>query len=238
MSEKKFGADFDLLESPADKDLVLIQSVSDSRVYKAEKSAIVPIVQTLGSSDKAMMSQKAVRDLMQPKVDERLISDEKNLVEVVNELVTIHKEYTVFQFAEGGFSPAMPTTGWQSTPPQVHPERFMWFRVGVVKPPATEPEAWSEPAILKPREMSGLPGVPGVPGPPGPPGVQGPEGMYGPPGMPGPGFNLVGDWVSTKNYSANYNIDVVRYNGKSYAAKRSNINKQPDINSADWQPMN
>lgn len=143
--------------------------------------------------------------------------------------------YTVFEFAEGGFSPAIPTTGWQSTPPAVAAGQFMWFRVGVIYPPATIPGRWSEPAILKPREMSGPQGPSGPRGVAGPPGETG---MYGPPGMPGVGFNLASDWVSTKNYYNGSNIDVVRYNSKSYAAKRNNINKQPDLNAADWQPMN
>lgn len=121
-----------------------------------------------------------------------------------------------------------------------------------------------EPGVPGPRGLTGPPGTPGTPGgPPGPPGEQGPPGMYGPmgergyPGPPGPpgergpegiigrpgnlgtSFRLSGDWISTANYSGSLSfIDVVRYNSKSYAAKRNNINKQPDINTADWQPMN
>lgn len=95
-----------------------------------------------------------------------------------------------------------------------------------------------------PRGATGYPGDPGGPpgpaGPQGPTGPQGSPGSYGSPGQPGypgVGFSLAGDWLSTKNYYGSPNMDVVRYNGKSYAAKRNNINKQPDINAADWQPM-
>lgn len=197
-------------------------------------------------------------------------------------------EYTVFQFAAGGSSSTVPVEGWQYTPPDVPTGSYMWFRVGVVHPPKEEPDTWSTPAILKPRERvgapgrigdpgpvgpAGVPGVkgdkgdkgekgdpgtpggapicppgpkgekgdkgdPGIPGPQGPKGNTGEPGMYGPPGMPGVGFSLAGDWVSTKNYYGSSSIDVVRYNSKSYAAKRNNINKQPDLNTADWQPMN
>ena len=50
--------------------------------------------------------------------------------------------YSVFQFAVSSSLTVAPTSGWTDGPQTVQPGQYLWFRTGVVVPPATAPETW------------------------------------------------------------------------------------------------
>ena len=54
--------------------------------------------------------------------------------------------YHKYQWAKSYLSTLAPTSGWQDTPPTASAGQYIWMRMGMVTPPATEPETW-EPAV-------------------------------------------------------------------------------------------
>ncbi len=50
--------------------------------------------------------------------------------------------YSVFQFAVSTSLTVAPTSGWTDGPQTVQPGQYLWFRTGVVVPPATAPDTW------------------------------------------------------------------------------------------------
>ncbi len=235
MGNKKFGEDFVELGSPVDNDYLLIQSVTDRQVYKTRKSAVTPIVQSTGTDTDTIMSQDAVTKQLNNKLNKTesgLNTYSKSVVEAINEINGKYAEYPVFQYAVNNSSTTAPSSGWMPYPVETNNGEWLWMRQGMVHPPATVPEEWSSPVRIKGDQgRVGIPGVPGLTGPQGEQGIAGAPGPVGAPGMPGapgiPGksFNLVGAWNSTTTYNNNNAyIDVVTYNGHTYACKKTNTN--------------
>lgn len=76
-------------------------------------------------------------------------------------------QYTDYQFAKNKDLINPPITGWQDTPPVATMDEYIWSRVGVVTPPATEPPYWTAMRMTGPPGLQGQDGDTGIPGKPG-----------------------------------------------------------------------
>ena len=85
-----------------------------------------------------------------------------------------------------------------------------------------------------PKGANGEPGKAGERGVPGPPGAAGATGKDGAKGATGVSMRLVGEWSSSTSYVNNTtHIDLVTYQGSTYACKTSNQGQNP-TSSSHW----
>ena len=142
---------------------------------------------------------------------------------------------TVVTYAAGTSGVAAPTTGWQSTPPTVAANQFLWTRIVLTYTDGTSTTSYAvgKMGAQGPQGVKGDTGPQGPQGPTGPQGDQGNQGIQGPQGPDGkPSYThwaYAMDALGKNNFSTDGG-DFIKWSSRVIG----NFTRDPEVTISSW----